>query len=348
MLRWVDDIARVLRVAVVLVVMILGVFFLLRAIGQPLAAAWSPASIVSWLVERGVRIVLLVVAAYLAVKVAHLLLSKVGLLIQPYDETAAAEMERQKRAQTISSVLQKFATTVIVVVTLLMLLSEINVNTTPILTSLGVVGVALGFGAQQLVGDLIAGFFNIFENQIRVGDVAVINGTAGLVQEIRLRTTVLRAFDGAVHVFRNGSITTLSNMTKGYSYYTVDLGVAYKEDIDRVCQVVREVGSEMQADPKHAPLILEPVEILGVDNFADSAVVIKFRIKTLPSKQWDVGREFRRRLKYRLDQEGIGFPSPQCSIYFGEASKPLNVNIQEIAGHMAASSRTSETAGLNP
>jgi len=347
MLRWVEDIARVLRVAVILVVVILGVFFVLRTIGHPSAAAWSPASMVSWLVERGVRIVLLVVGSYLAIKVSHLLLPKVGLLIRPYDETPAAEMERQKRAQTISSVLQKFAAVVIVVVTVLMLLGEINVNTTPILTSLGVVGVALGFGAQQLVGDLIAGFFNIFENQIRVGDVAVINGTGGLVQEIRLRTTVLRAFDGAVHVFRNGSITTLSNLTKGYSYYVVDLGVAYKEDIDRVCQVVREVVAELQADETYGPSILEPVEILGVDDFADSAVVIKLRIKTLPIKQWDVGREFRRRLKYRFDREGIEIPFPHRALYFGETSKPFHVSVRDGAERLAASSRAAGTGAPN-
>jgi small conductance mechanosensitive channel len=346
-LRWVEDIARVLRVAVVLVAVILGVFFALHATGHPAAGAWSPASIVSWLVDRGVRMVLLVAGAYLAIKVSHLLLPKVGLLIRPYDETAAAEMERQKRAQTISAVLQKFATVVVVLVTGLMLLGELNVNTTPILTSLGVVGVALGFGAQQLVGDLIAGFFNIFENQIRVGDVAVVNGTAGHVQEIRLRTTVLRAFDGTVHVFRNGSINTLSNMTKGYSYYVVDLGVAYKEDIDRVCAVIREVVAEMQTDATYGPSILEPVEVLGVDDFADSAVIIKLRIKTLPIKQWDVGREFRRRLKYRFDREGIEIPFPHRSIYFGEASKPFPVNVRGAVEQMAASSRISDNPAPN-
>ena len=347
MLRWVEDIARVLRVAVILVIVILGVFFTLRAIGHPAAAAWSPASLVSWLVERGVRIVLLVVGAVLAVKVSQMLLSNVGLLIRPYDETPAAEMERQKRAQTISSVLQKFATAVIVVVTLLMLLSEINVNTTPILTSLGVVGVALGFGAQQLVGDLLAGFFHIFENQIRVGDIAVINGTGGLVQEIRLRTTVLRSLDGTVHVFRNGSINTLSNMTKGFSYYVVDLGVAYKEDTDRVCRVVREVVAEMQTEETYASLILEPVDILGVDAFGKSEVVIKLRIKTLPIKQWEVGREFRRRIKYRFDQEGIEIPFPHLSVYFGEASKPFNVTVRDGAERIAASARAAGTATPN-
>jgi len=338
-LRWVEDIARVLRAAVLVVVGILGVFFVLRTIGHPAASGWSPAAIVSWLLDHGVRMVLLLVGAYLAVKVSHMLLSKAGLLIQPYDESAAAEIERQKRAQTISAVLQKLASTIIVLVTILMLLGELNVNTTPLLTSLGVVGVALGFGAQQLVGDLLAGFFHIFENQIRVGDVAVVNGTGGAVQEIHLRTTVLRGLDGTVHVFRNGSIDTLSNMTKRFSYYVVDLGVAYKEDTDRVCQVVREVVEEMQRDETYLDSILEPVEILGVDDFADSAVVIKLRIKTLPIKQWEVGREFRRRIKYRFDQEGIEIPFPHLSVYVGEASKPFRLNIENGAGQMAASAK---------
>ena len=323
LLRWVEEIARGLRLAVILVAMILGVFLVLRVMGHSSVAAWSPASIVEWLVGRGVRIVLLLAGSYLAIKVAHMMLSKVGLLIRAYEETPAAEMERQKRAQTISSVLQKFATVVIVVVTILMLLGELNVNTTPILASLGVIGVALGFGAQQLVGDLIAGFFHIFENQIRVGDVAVINGTGGLVQDIRLRTTVLRGLDGAVHVFRNGSINTLSNMTKGFSYSVIDLGVAYKEDTDRVCQVIKEVVAEMQSDDRYGSSILEPVEILGVDNFADSAVIIKLRIKTLPIEQWDVGREFRRRIKYRFDQERIEIPFPHRTIYFAPDGNPL-------------------------
>jgi len=338
-LRWVDDIAGVLRIAVIVVVGILGVFFALRAIGHPAAAGLDPASVLGWFLDHGVRIVGLLVGAYMAMKVSNLLLAKTGLLIPPYDESAAAEIERQKRAETISSVLQKLASTVVALVTMLMLLGEFNVNTTPLLTSLGVVGVGLGFGAQQLVGDLLAGFFHIFENQIRVGDVAVINGTGGAVQEIRLRTTVLRGLDGTVHVFRNGSISTLSNMTKRFSYYVVDLGVAYKEDTDRVCQVVREVVDGMQSDEKYGESILEPVEILGVDDFADSAVVIKLRIKTLPVKQWEVGREFRRRIKYRFDQEGIEIPFPHLSIYMGEASKPLRLNIENGAGQMAASAK---------
>ncbi|OFW22465.1 MAG: hypothetical protein A3H27_11890 [Acidobacteria bacterium RIFCSPLOWO2_02_FULL_59_13] len=315
--------------------------------GHPAVAGWQPTRILDWHLEHGVRIVVVVAAAYIAIKISNMLLANVGLLIRAYDESSAAEIERQKRAHTISSVLRKFATVAIAVITALMLLSEININTTPILTGLGVVGVALGFGAQQVIGDLLAGFFHIFENQIRVGDVAVINGTGGLVEDIRLRTTVLRGLDGTVHVFRNGSINTLSNMTKLFSYYVVDLGVAYKEDTDRVCQVVREVAAEMQQEEKYGPSILEPVEILGVDNFGESEVVIKLRIKTLPIKQWEVGREFRRRIKYRFDKEGIEIPFPHRSIYFGEASKPFSVAVNNSAEE-AAAKPSAETSPAQP
>ena len=313
--------------------------------GHPAVAGWQPTRILDWHLEHGVRIVVVVAAAYIAIKISNMLLANVGLLIRAYDESSAAEIERQKRAHTISSVLRKFATVAIAVITALMLLSEININTTPILTGLGVVGVALGFGAQQVIGDLLAGFFHIFENQIRVGDVAVINGTGGLVEDIRLRTTVLRGLDGTVHVFRNGSINTLSNMTKLFSYYVVDLGVAYKEDTDRVCQVVREVAAEMQQEEKYGPSILEPVEILGVDHFGESEVVIKLRIKTLPSKQWEVGREFGRRIKYRFDKEGIEIPFPHRSIYFGEASKPFHWVVNNFPEGVSASKSPAGASG---
>ena len=347
LLQWGEELARGLRVAVIAIAALLAVFFVLRGMGHPAVAGWQPTRILDWLLEHGVRIVVVVAAAYIAIKVSDMLLAKVGLLIRAYDESSAAEIERQKRAHTISSVLRKFATVAIAVITALMLLSEININTTPILTGLGVVGVALGFGAQQVIGDLLAGFFHIFENQIRVGDVAVINGTGGLVEDIRLRTTVLRGLDGTVHVFRNGSINTLSNMTKLFSYYVVDLGVAYKEDTDRVCQVVREVAAEMQQEEKYGPSILEPVEILGVDNFGESEVVIKLRIKTLPIKQWEVGREFRRRIKYRFDKEGIEIPFPHRSIYFGEASKPFSVAVNNSAEE-AAAKPSAETSPAQP
>ena len=172
---------------------------------------------------------------------------------------------------------------------------------------------------------MISGLFVIFENRIRVGDVAIINGTAGLVEQVNLRTSVLRSFDGTVHVFPNGSITSLSNMTHKFSYYVFNIRVALKEDIDRVVSVLQEVGREAMENKICKEGILEPLEILGLDSFADSAVIIKARVKTLPIKQWVVGREMNRLIKKRFDEKGIEIPVPHTSVYFGEASKPVSL-----------------------
>ena len=318
--EWVNEIARGIRPAVIAVGVILGGFFVLRAMGHPAAVGWNPFSIVDWLFDRGIRIILILAGAYVVLKLAHQLAAKAVLLIRPYDSSPSAEIERQKRAETVRGILRKTATVVVVAMTSLMLLGELNISTAPVLTGLGIAGVAIGFGAQQLVGDLIAGFFLIFENQIRIGDLVVINGVGGKVEEIRLRITVLRGLDGSVHTFRNGTIQTLSNLTKDFSYFVLDLGIAYKEDTDRVSQVLREVGAEMQADAEWGPSILEPVEILGVEQFGESQMTLKLRIKTLPNRQFDVGREFRRRLKYRFDREGIEIPVPRTVLVTQEAA----------------------------
>ena len=165
----------------------------------------------------------------------------------------------------------------------------------------------------------------ILENQVRVGDVAVVNGTGGLVEAISFRTITLRDLSGTVHIFPNGTVTTLANMSKDWSYYVMNIGVAYKEDTDRVSSVMKEVGRDLQTDPEIGPNILEPIEILGVDDFGESEVVIKARLKTLPIKQWMVGREYRRRLKKAFDQQGIEIPFPHRTLYMGEASPPFIV-----------------------
>ena len=197
---------------------------------------------------------------------------------------------------------------------MLMILRELRIDIMPLLTGAGIVGLAIGFGSQALVKDVISGFFIIVENQVRVGDVAVINGTSGSVEGITLRTIVLRDIEGAVHVFPNGSINTLANRSKDFWYAVVDVSVAYKEDTDTVSRVLREVGDDLRQAPSLRDVILEPLEVLGVDAFNDAGVVIKTRIKTLPLKQWDVGRELRRRIKQRFDAEGIEIPFPQVSL----------------------------------
>ena len=231
--------------------------------------------------------------------------------------------ESSKRVSTLVRLLRQGAIILVWIIAALVILRELGVEIAPILASAGVAGLAVGFGAQNLVRDVIAGFFMILENQVRVGDVAVVNGTGGLVEKINFRTIVLRDLAGVVHVFPNGSINTLSNMTRDWSGYVLDIGVAYKEDVDKVIEIMKEVGKGLRADEKFGPHIIEDIEVFGVDNFADSAVIIKGRLKTKPIKQWDTGREYLRRLKYAFDNQEIEIPFPHLSIYFGEASKPF-------------------------
>jgi small conductance mechanosensitive channel len=262
-----------------------------------------------WAFGPGLRVLLVIVLAYAVVRIT-------GLLVRRFEHelstrTSLDALERAKRARTLGSVINKVVSITVTSVALLMVLERLGLNITPALTGAGIVGLAVGFGAQTLVRDIISGFFLILEDQVRVGDVAAINGTGGLVEALNLRTIVLRDAEGTVHVFPNGSITTLANRSKDFSYYVIDLGISYRDDPDRVADVLRKIGAEMQADPAYAPWILEPIEIQGVDSFGDWSMVLKMRIKTVPLKQWDVGREFRKRLRRRFEQEGIEIPFPE-------------------------------------
>jgi len=177
-----------------------------------------------------------------------------------------------------------------------------------------VVGVAFGFGAQSVVKDIISGLFLLMENQMRINDVVTINGKSGLVEEINLRTTVLRGEDGVVHIFPNGGIQSLSNMTREYSYYVLAISVGYKEDTDHVGNVLKQIGDELAQEELFSKAILAPTELMGVDKLGDAAVVIKARIKTLPLQQWNVGREMNRRIKKRFQEAQIEIPFPSQTI----------------------------------
>ncbi len=237
--------------------------------------------------------------------------------------------EIEKQMNTIAGIVQKTLVATIWLFTGMMVLKELGFSIGPLLAGAGIVGVAVGFGSQNLVRDVISGLFMIVENQVRVGDVAILNGTGGLVEQVNLRTTVLRGLDGTVHIFPNGSINTVSNMTHDFSYYLFNIGVAYKEDIDKVYHALKKISDEITQEEPYKSLILEPLEILGLDKFADSAIIIKARIKTKPIKQWQVGREMNKRIKERFDEEGIEIPFPHRSFYFGEASNPIDVNIKQ-------------------
>jgi small conductance mechanosensitive channel len=240
-----------------------------------------------------------------------------------------------KRIRTLMSVLWTIVFGVVWFVAVVTVLTEIGVNVAPLLASASVVGLAVGFGAQNLVKDLVSGFFLILENQIRVGDVAIINGTGGLVETITFRTIVLRDEAAVVHVFPNGSINTLANMSKDWSAYVINLSVGYNEDTDRVVEIMQSVAGELYADPAFRAVMLEPIEILGVDSFTEAAVLIKARLKTLPLQQFKVGREYRRRIKKAFESEKILLPTSQIVVANGPSGSPLSLAIKEIPGRMA-------------
>ena len=283
----------------------------------------------SW-IKAMLRIPFIVLFSAIFIQVANFLIDKFAhhTKLRILASSVAPPIEIEKRVSTLSRIFKRSILVIVATFATMMSLSELGFDIKPVLAGAGIVGLAVGFGAQNLVRDILSGLFFIFENRIRVGDVAIINGTGGLVEQVNLRTTVLRGLDGTVHVFPNGAINTLSNMTYEYSYYLFNVGVAYKEDTDRVVAVLKEISKEIIQEEEFKSAILEPLEILGVDEFADSAVVIKARIKTIPIKQWFVGREMNRRIKKRFDELGIEIPFPHRSLYFGEASKSISVKLE--------------------
>ncbi len=277
--------------------------------------------------EAGFRIILILAVAYLAIRALNFGLKKLEQMLLNWREIEDTErLANEKRVRTLTGMLHTIALTLLWVVAIIMSLEQIGLDITPILAGAGIAGLAVGFGAQNLVRDVITGFFIILENQVRVGDVAVVNGTGGLVETISFRTITLRDLSGTVHIFPNGTVTTLANMTKGWSAYVMEIGVAYKENTDKVAAVMKRVADDLQQDSVVGPKMIEPIEIMGVDAFGDSAVVIKARLKTLPIEQWAVGREYRRRLKKAFDEENIEIPFPHRTLYMGEASQPFQLD----------------------
>ncbi|MBE0620597.1 MAG: mechanosensitive ion channel family protein [Burkholderiales bacterium] len=261
------------------------------------------------------RVVLIAVVAWIALGV-------VQHLIRLFRERLTRRMEDReqvKRAETLGRVFRYLAAVIVVVVAVTLILSELGIAIAPILGAAGVIGLAVGFGAQSLVKDYFAGFFILLENQMRQGDVVGIADKAGLVEEITLRYVRLRDYDGNVHIISNGLITTVTNMSRGFAQAVVDVGVAYREDTDEAIALMRETGVQMRADPVFGPKILDDLEVAGVDKWDDSAVILRCRFKVQPLEQWNVRREFLRRLKKAFDARGIEIPFPHLTIYAGVA-----------------------------
>ena len=265
--------------------------------------AWDPHLLVHWLLTHGVNVVIILVGAFIVVRAANLAIEHLRFKLAR--RRATTDLEWQRRAATLGGILTSLVTATVAFVAILMLLRELTIDVLPILTGAGIAGLAIGFGAQNLVRDVISGFFLILEDQVRVGDLARINGVAGTVEQINLRTIVVRDGDGAVQVFPNGTITALANLSKQFAYAVVDLRVAYIENMDRVMGTLREVGASMERDPSWHALVLEPLEIVGIESLADGAATVRVKFKTPPLYQGKVANELRRRVLGAFVGRGI-------------------------------------------
>jgi len=273
--------------------------------------------VLQWLLAHGSRIgliALLSIAATFAVGRA-LPTAIRGLVFRRAPEQP--EEEVSKRADTLSNFLVTSAQIFIIGVAAFMVLSQLDIDIAPILTGVGVAGIAIGFGAQTLVKDYLAGLFVIMEDQYRVGDVVTVAGISGLVEQIDLRRTVLRDLDGIQHIVSNGEIRTASNFTKEVSRVNLNVSVSYATDLDHAIEVTNRVCRDLAADPKWAPLITKTPEVLRVDNLGDSGIDLKILGETKPIRQWDVMGEIRKRIKKAFDEEGIEIPWPHTKVYFG-------------------------------
>jgi len=264
---------------------------------------FSPRVIVRWALTHGVNLVIIVAGATIVIRGANLFIENLQQRLS--HRQTPADLEWQRRASTLGGILTSLVTVTVWFVAMLMVLRELSVDVLPILTGAGIAGLAIGFGAQNLVRDVISGFFLILEDQVRVGDIARINGVSGVVEQINLRTIVLRDGEGAVQVFPNGTVTTLANLSKQFAYAVVEVKVLYSENLDRVFGTIREVGASMQADPKWTGVLVDAIEIPGVIAIADGQATISTKFKTLPLNQGRVANELRRRLLGALAARGI-------------------------------------------
>lgn len=311
--RYLPALARVLRVVIYVIASLL------------ILQAWGVESL-AWLTSRaGVRLIGTGLGILLVLTIALALWEMIGLALDRYAARIDAGSRSSARVRTLLPLLRTIILVVMSVMVGLVVLSQIGIDITPLLAGAGVIGLAVGFGSQKLVQDVINGLFILAEDTISVGDIVQLDAHSGVVEEITIRHIRLRDFSANVITVPFSEVKTVVNMTRDYSRYVFEIGIAYKEDVDEVIAVLQSLDEEMRADPRYAALILSPLEIIGLDKFADSAVILKARYMTIPTKQWEVGREFNRRIKKRFDEKGIEIPFPHLTIYRGDsvpAKKP--------------------------
>lgn len=331
--------ARANRYLPMLHVVLRGTVFVITVLA--LAQAWGLDSLGLLSSAIGRRVVSSLVSIAVVLMAAMVVWELVSGAIERYlraTDGSGTALERSARARTLLPLVRNAVFVVLLVMVSLIVLSELGVNIAPLLAGAGVVGVAIGFGSQKLVQDVITGAFILFEDTMSVGDVVQLGGHSGVVEAMNIRAIRLRDFGGAVHTIPFSAVSDVINLTKDFSFAVFDVGIAYREDTDHVTAVLRDLGAEMQADAEYGPLILEPLDIVGLDRFDASSVVIKARFKTLPVKQWSVMREFNRRMKKRFDELGIEIPFPQSTVWFGEdrqgRAPAARISVTEDAGLM--------------
>jgi small-conductance mechanosensitive channel len=271
-------------------------------------------AIVPWLLHHGIKILIIAIAAWLLNKIICKIIIKAVRIGVIHDKTIAKDAKK-KREETLIRIFTGATRIGILTVAILMILQEAGIKIGPILAGAGIVGLAFGFGGQYLIKDIITGLFIILENQYRIGDVINVDTIGGLVEDISLRKTILRDLDGTVHHIPHGEIKTVSNLSKGYARVNLDIGVSYSSDLEHVIKVINRTGKELAEDPLFKDLIIKPPQFLRVDDFADSAVIVKILGDTNPLKQWEVTGELRKRIKIAFDKEGIEIPFPQRVIH---------------------------------
>jgi moderate conductance mechanosensitive channel len=277
--------------------------------------------LVDWITNHGIKVVLIIGAAWLIKIISKRIIDRVIKTATKSQKLNISQADI-KRMSTIGRLFNWVINVLIILTATMMILDEFDINITPLITGAGIAGVALGFGGQYLVRDIITGFFIIFENQYRIGDVVTLAGIGGVVEDITLRVTTLRDMDGTVHHIPHGDITIVSNMTKIFSKVNLNIGISYNANLDHVIEVVNEVGKKMAADDNWKDFITVAPAFLRVDSFDDSSVAIKIVGITIPAKQWDVSGELRKRIKEAFDKEGIEIPFPQRVIHY-EANTPV-------------------------
>lgn len=275
-----------------------------------------------------IRVTVILAIAWSLMRLSH----KLIMLLRQHMQQRTEDPEQAKRLETLGRAFRYIAAVLITLIAGMLVLTELGISIAPILASAGVIGIAVGFGAQSLIKDYFTGFFLLVENQIRQGDVVQVADKGGLVEEITLRYIRLRDFEGTVHYIPNSQVTTVTNRSRGFAFAVIDVGVAYKEHTDRVYEVMRRVGAELRADPEVGERILEDLEINGVDKWESSSVVIRCRFKVKPLEQWGVRREYLRRLKMAFDAEGIEIPYPHLTLYAGQDSKAVALPVRVLEG----------------